>query len=96
MLYVDTVILILQMRKWIIICLYLSKSKARLGPRKFFFRVHDAHDVSFRVHMLFQTHNVSKIVLATGLAQDAIVQDIKTNLSQDLTKDIDALQKTSS
>lgn len=46
--------------------------------------------------MLFQTRNVSKIVLATGLAQDAIVQDIKTNLSQDLTKDIDALQKTSS
>ena len=46
--------------------------------------------------MLFQTHKVSKIVLATGQAQDATVQDIKTNLSQDLTKDIDALQKTSS
>lgn len=46
--------------------------------------------------MLFQTHKVSEVILATRQAQDATVQDIKTNLSRDLTKDIDALQKMSS
>lgn len=46
--------------------------------------------------MLFQTHKVPEVILATGQAQDATVQDIKTNLSRDLTKDIDALQKMSS
>lgn len=43
----------------------------------------------------FQTLKVFKIVLASWQASDATVQDIETDLSQDLAKDIDAFQKLS-
>ena len=43
------VFLILEMKKWIIICLYLSKSKTRLGTRKFGSRVHDVDQCCFRL-----------------------------------------------
>lgn len=76
------------MRKWVIICLYLSKSKARLGTRKFGSRVHDVDQYV----VLFQTRKTFKTVLTTWQAY-AKVQDIKTDLSQDLTMGTDALQK---
>lgn len=67
----------------------VSKSKQRLRLKLSSFRVYGLDQYV----ILFQIHKVLKTVPATGQAFNGIVQEIKTNMSQDLPNDIDPLQK---
>lgn len=69
--------------------LLVSKSKQRLRLKLSSSRVYglDHYVIPFQIHKMLKT------VPATGQAFNGTVQEIKTNMSQDLTNDIDPLQK---